>query len=140
MIITLAFPSHDPTTATPLQFNLPYYLSSHLALASSTYKPYGLLSYTVEQALNPHPLTGETPKYLYYQVSRWSSLEGFKEAMGSAGAQEVMADGRMVANFGPEVWVGREVGGEGEGGSGKWGRFMGRREEMAMGGRSAGWV
>ncbi|KAL1606261.1 hypothetical protein SLS60_003663 [Paraconiothyrium brasiliense] len=103
--LIIAYPSSDPTTGKPLNFNMPYYTGHHVALATKLWGPSGLKSWSVVEFANPNPFSGKTPPYLFQSTLIWegSPEEVLKAVMDSG---EVL--GPDVVNFTdvePVLWV-----------------------------------
>jgi uncharacterized protein (TIGR02118 family) len=109
----VAYPSMHPTTSTPLQFNMPYYLSTHMPLIHKVWGPHGLLRWHIAQFPNPDPVTGEAPLYGVQTTLYWKSVEDFKAALADPGSQLTRKDVERFSNVMPVIWTG-EVAGTGE--------------------------
>ncbi|KAK7961835.1 uncharacterized protein PG986_002660 [Apiospora aurea] len=84
--------------AASADFNMDYYLSTHMPLVQKNWAPHGLKSWNV--AL----LDKETSGYHVQAVLVFETAEGFRAAM--SGDKEIMPD---VANFTstkPSIWIG----------------------------------
>ncbi|KAF2187693.1 hypothetical protein K469DRAFT_569436 [Zopfia rhizophila CBS 207.26] len=91
-----------PRTATST-FNLDYYLSTHMALVSKTWKDKGMKSWSVTQF-------GEGSPYSTHCLMEWESLEAFGKAAAEDDTKAVMADIENFSNEKPILIQGSVVG------------------------------
>ncbi|KAJ4356756.1 uncharacterized protein N0V89_004792 [Didymosphaeria variabile] len=103
--LVIAYPSSDPTTGSPLTFNMAYYTGHHVALATKIWGPSGLKSWFVVEFANPNPFSGETPPYLFQSTLTWDvpPEEVLKAVMNSG--EELGPDVVNFTNVEPVLWV-----------------------------------
>ncbi|RFN48194.1 ethyl tert-butyl ether degradation ethd [Fusarium flagelliforme] len=94
--IIIQYPSgHD--------FDVDYYLKTHMPLAEKTWSSKGLKSAEVIQ------LGGDSP-YQIYSILRWESMAAFQAAAGSEESKAVHDDVKNFTTAKAEVRVGATVG------------------------------
>ncbi|KAI1061339.1 uncharacterized protein FIESC28_07260 [Fusarium coffeatum] len=84
-------------------FDVDYYLKTHMPLAEKTWKSKGLKSAEVIQ------LGGDSP-YQIYSILRWESMAAFQAAAGAEDAKAVHDDVKNFTTAKAEVRVGATVG------------------------------
>jgi uncharacterized protein (TIGR02118 family) len=106
------------------EFNMDYYLKTHMPLVQENWGPYGLKSWKVRHA---HMSTAwslpdlsadnakvlkfdEDSPYLVQATLEWGSLDDFKKAAGSDSTKKVMDDVKNFANTSPKLMSGEIVG------------------------------
>ncbi|KAF2010128.1 hypothetical protein BU24DRAFT_428159 [Aaosphaeria arxii CBS 175.79] len=106
--LVVAYPSKDPDTGDALNFDMKYYLASHLPLIERAWGPYGLRSWSINEFPNPCPLTGQTPPYLVQTTCYFDQVEHLKAALEN-GSEETKPDVEKFSNVFPAIWVGEGV-------------------------------
>jgi uncharacterized protein (TIGR02118 family) len=104
----VAYPSKHPETGEPLQFDMKYYLSTHMPLIESVWGPHGLKSWSINEFPSPCPLTGQTPPYLVQTTAYFDSMEELKNAL-EKGSEKSRPDVEKFSNVFPVIWVGESV-------------------------------
>lgn len=104
----VAYPSKHPETGEPLQFDMAYYLSTHIPLIESVWRPHGLKSWSINEFPNPCPLTGEMPAYLVQTTCYFDTIEEMKNAL-EKGSEKSRPDVEKFSNVFPVIWVGQSV-------------------------------
>jgi uncharacterized protein (TIGR02118 family) len=79
--VTVIYPNEDDT-----QFDLDYYLKSHMPLVKEKWTSYGLKGYTVSE-FQPGP-DGKKPLYVVGCVLHWDNGEDLQKAMGDSSCTE----------------------------------------------------
>ncbi|KAM0713207.1 hypothetical protein Q7P35_000659 [Cladosporium inversicolor] len=97
-----------PATTTVLyekgtDFNMDYYLKTHMPLVQEKWGSYGLKSWKVIQF-------GDDSPYAVQATIEWGSLDDFKKAAGSASTKDVMDDVKNFSNTSPKLFSGEVVG------------------------------
>ncbi|PVI03573.1 hypothetical protein DM02DRAFT_612193 [Periconia macrospinosa] len=104
--VRLSFASFHPTTNEPLQFNMTYYLESHIPLVESLWGPQGAASWDIVEFQNPDPFTGESPPYLFQSTVNWNASQ---DKIIKAVLDNVPVTGPDVdrfSNIQPIIWYG----------------------------------
>ncbi|KAJ4188476.1 Hypothetical protein NCS54_00476700 [Fusarium falciforme] len=83
-------------------FDLEYYVKTHLPIADRIWGPEGLRSWEVIK------LGGEGP-YQLYTVLKWESAAAFQKAAASEGAKEVQDDVKNFTTAAPVLVFGEAV-------------------------------
>ena len=95
--LSILFPRGDGAN-----FNVEYFLNTHVPLVLKHYKPLGLKSYTIVKLADDAPFGGAF-------VSEWDSHDDIKKALGSAGSEEIKADVKNFTTVEPVVSGGEVV-------------------------------
>jgi uncharacterized protein (TIGR02118 family) len=101
----VAYPSKHPDSGEALNFDMDYYVSTHMPLIERVWGPHGLKSWSLNQFPNPSPLSGEVPLYSVQTTCYFDSVEDLKTAL-EKGADETMPDVEKFSNVFPVMWVG----------------------------------
>lgn len=104
----VAYPSKHPETGDPLQFDMEYYLSTHMPMIERAWGPCGLKSWSINKFQDPCPATGQTPPYLVQTTCYFDSVGDFKAALEN-GSKETKPDVEKFSNVFPVIWVGEGV-------------------------------
>lgn len=84
-------------------FNMSYYLSTHMPLVASKWGPYGLQSWRVVQM-------GAEVQFCVQASLEWESVECMQKALQGPETQEVMGDVKNFADKEPVFLGGQVVG------------------------------
>ena len=102
--ITLLYPN-DPKE----NFDLDYYLGTHMPLVAKTWKPFGLKSYQVIR-FAPEA-EGSEPPYRIGVWFVWESIEGARKAIAAPESKPVFADVANYSSNAPKLVFGDFIGG-----------------------------
>ncbi|KAK3061822.1 hypothetical protein LTS18_005731 [Coniosporium uncinatum] len=83
---SVLYPSSTPS-GDATDFNMDYYLSTHMPLVQKTWGPHGLEGYAVTQFKSTGD--GGKPPYLVQCVLKWGGDDCVGKAMGAEGTGEV---------------------------------------------------
>ncbi|THX47247.1 hypothetical protein D6D06_09718 [Aureobasidium pullulans] len=86
-------------------FNIEYYISTHMPLVTKLYGPYGLKGWEVLQ-FSKH----DTPPYVVQTVLQWDNVDQLNAANTSDGAKELRDDIKNFSEVLPVAMIGRNVG------------------------------
>ncbi|KAL0931425.1 ethyl tert-butyl ether degradation [Colletotrichum truncatum] len=89
------------------KYDVDYYVNKHMPLAGSTWKDFGVKSWSVIKYA-PGP-DGTEPKYAFAGVLQWDSLENVKKALAAPETAKVMQDVPNYSNKQPVFLIGDEV-------------------------------
>ncbi|KAF2873555.1 hypothetical protein BDV95DRAFT_659808 [Massariosphaeria phaeospora] len=99
LIVTVLYPR-----SSDLKFNLNYYLSHHIPLATKIWTPHGLLGVTVGETL------AESTEFAYTITTQWKDLEAWEAAQrDQTGLKELMSDVPKFTNAEPIFVVAKVV-------------------------------
>lgn len=98
--VTVLYPNPDGAN-----FNMDYYLSTHMPLVSKSWQQYGLKGWEVIQ-FEPGP-DGAKPQYSVQATLIWDGPEDLGKAMGAEETKEVMGDIPNFSNQQPVLVAGK---------------------------------
>lgn len=92
----------------PTEFNMDYYMSSHMPMVLDKFKSYGMTGYTVTKL--EHAVDGSPSEYGVLAVLEWTTgAEGIQKALGDHGEQ-VLGDIPNFTKDNPKIFVGTMTG------------------------------
>ncbi|KAF4551112.1 Hypothetical protein D9617_14g075680 [Elsinoe fawcettii] len=100
-INTVLYPS------SPQDFNIDYYLSTHMPLVAKIFGPFGLTKWEVLQFA---PTAQGPPQFVVQTLLHWESEEGMRKANASEGAKKLVDDIKNFSGVMPVGLEGRRVG------------------------------
>ncbi|KAF4919085.1 hypothetical protein CGCVW01_v008226 [Colletotrichum viniferum] len=100
--VTVLYPNEPDA-----KYDIDYYINKHMPLAGSTWKAFGVTSWSVTKYA-PGP-DGAEPKYAFAGILQWDSVESVKKALASADTAKIMQDVPNYSNKQPILLIGDEV-------------------------------
>jgi uncharacterized protein (TIGR02118 family) len=103
----VGYPSKHPETGEALQFDMDYYVKSHMPMIEKAWGPYGMSSWSIIQFPDPCPMSGQTPPYRVQTICYFDTVDNLKTAF-EKGAAKTVPDVEKFSNVFPVVWIGEQ--------------------------------
>lgn len=100
--VTVLYPNEPDA-----KYDVDYYINSHMPLVGSTWKPFGMTSWSVIK-YGPGP-DGAEPKYAFAGILQWDSIENVRKSLAAPEAAKVMQDVPNYSNKQPLFLIGEEA-------------------------------